>query len=55
MRAYHNTRNITYRKPFGAVCVGVDISLTLDIWDAPDSECTLRIWIDGVGERLIPI
>ncbi len=53
MRAYHNTREETYRRPFGAVRVGGAIYLCLDIWDEPDVSCVCRFWVDGEGESMM--
>lgn len=55
MKAYHNTREIEYRAPFGALNAGDRVKLTLDLWDNDGSRVTLRIWIDGEGERLYPM
>ena len=55
MRAYHNSRNLEYRTPYGAATVGSAVSLYLDVWEAESAVCTLRLWIDGEGETLIPM
>lgn len=52
MRAYHDTRNLTYRAPYGAVAINTPVSLSLDVWDAPGASVKLRIWLDGAGEVL---
>ncbi len=54
MRAYHDTRNSACRAPFGAVPVGTEVMLALDVWDDPGASCACRLWIDGIGERLLP-
>ena len=55
MRAYHNTKQSTWRVPFGAVPAGTEVTVALDVWDDPDASCTCRIWIDGKGETLLPM
>ena len=54
MRIYHNTRNIEYRYPFGALEVKDTAMLSVDVWDM---ECSVlcRIWIDGEGESILPM
>ncbi len=53
MRAYHNTREETYRKPFGAVTVGGAVSLAIDVWDDWEATCSCRLWVDDEGESFI--
>jgi len=55
MGAYHNTRKTEYRQPYGAVKVGETISLSLDVFDGVETECTCRLWVDGKGETLVPM
>ncbi len=55
MRAVHNSRLAVYRSPFGAVTVGSAVSLAVDVWEAPDVTCVLRLWVDGEGETLLPM
>lgn len=55
MRAYHNSREKTYRAPYGACPVGSTVTLTLDVWDVSWAKVTCRIWIDGQGETLHPM
>lgn len=55
MRAYHNTREARCRTPFGAVTIGQTVKLTLDVWEEPEAVCTLRLWVDGKGETLLPM
>ncbi|MDO4890148.1 MAG: 4-alpha-glucanotransferase [Coriobacteriaceae bacterium] len=52
MRAFHDSRNIKYRTPYGAIELGTAVELSLDLWDAPDAHVQLRTWIDGEGESL---
>lgn len=55
MRAYHNTRSAEYRQPFGAVGIGTEITLKLDVWEDPASKGVLRTWVDGVGASIAPM
>ena len=55
MKLIHNSRTSAYRNPFGAVPAGGAVHLTLDVEDCVDPEGTLRIWIDGEGEKNIPM
>ena len=55
MRAYHNSREAIYRTPFGAVPVGTDVSISIDLWDDGNASCVCRVWVDGKGETLIPM
>ena len=57
MKLRHNSRLARYRTPFGAVTAGTEVTLTLEVVkeDAAGIECTLRTWIDGVGEQLYPM
>ena len=53
MRAFHDSRNIEYRNPYGAVAPGTAIRLALDVYDAPVLSAALRVWVDGIGEIII--
>ena len=53
MKAFHDSRDIRYRTPFGAVAPGMPVTLRLDVWDAPGATVSLRTWIDGVGESVL--
>ena len=55
MRAFHDSRNIDCRAPYGAVVQGAGVTLSLDVFDAPGATVTLRTWIDGQGEGLYPM
>ena len=55
MRLYHNTREQDYRSPFGAVRAGTRVALALDVRDAAGATCACRTWMDGRGERLLPM
>lgn len=55
MRLYHNTRKTEYRSPFGAVLTGSRVRLAIDVFDEIPVECSIRLWVDGKGERLIPM
>ena len=55
MRAYHNSRELKFRDPFGAVAVGGAVSVSIDTWDGEAESCDLRLWVDKKGETLIPM
>ncbi|MDO4399523.1 MAG: 4-alpha-glucanotransferase [Coriobacteriia bacterium] len=55
MRAFHDSRSDAFRAPFGALELGGTVTLSLDVWDAPDAQVQLRTWIDGEGEGLYPM
>ena len=53
MYAYHNSQEIKYRSPFGAVKTDTNVSLRLDVSDAaPDVSATVRLWYNDT-ERLV--
>ena len=52
MRVFHDTRDATFRTPYGAVAIGESVALAVDVADADDIEVFLRTWVDGVGETL---
>lgn len=56
MRLIHNSRTPRDRAPFGAVPAGTTVSLSvrLEGADPATAEVTLRTWVDGEGEGLIP-
>ena len=53
MQAYHDTREEKFKKPFGAVLIDTNISLSIDLWEEDASSCSLRIWTEDEGERII--
>ena len=57
MRLIHNSRLPQFRTPFGAVTTGTSVSLSVILEDADPNQATLtlRTWVDGVGETLIPM
>jgi len=55
MRAFHDSRKAEYRSPYGAVEAGGAVSLSLDVFEAPEAACECRVWVDGKGERLVPM
>ncbi len=56
MFLYHNSHDATYRSPFGAVMPETELTISLDAGDAPAGlHCTLRLWIEGRGEELLPM
>ncbi|WP_283170947.1 4-alpha-glucanotransferase [Curtanaerobium respiraculi] len=55
MRALHNTSVEAFRNPFGAIFAGESVDLAVDVWDEPAAVAWLRLWIEGEGERLVPM
>ena len=55
MRIYHDSRNISYRKPFGAAPVGSRIILNADVSECELESVKLELWQDGCGHELIPM
>lgn len=57
MRLFHNSRRSEFRVPFGAVVVGTNVHLTLQVEEADASFLTgeVRLWVDEVGETLVPM
>ncbi len=55
MRILHDSRDLTYRTPFGAVQLGGTVRLTVDVLDEPKAQATLRLWVEGKGETLLPM
>lgn len=57
MKLLHDSHLAAYRSPFGAQPTGGEIYLALDVWEeAPGArvaQAKLRLWRDGVGERLL--
>lgn len=53
MHLYHDSRSLTYRSPFGAVPVGTDVTITLDVDNFPAGRVYLRLWTKK--ELLIPM
>lgn len=51
MQAFHSTSLATYRRPFGAVREGEQVTLSIAVWDDDVISCTLRLWIEGDGEK----
>ena len=55
MDARHNSRDASFRSPFGAVRLGTTVDLAVEVWDRPRATCTCRVWVDGEGEHLYPM
>ncbi len=61
MRARHISSDHAYRRPFGAVHLGEEVSLSIDVWDEPEATAALHLWVEdeeeenGGHERLIPM
>ncbi len=53
MKAYHNSYDNSYRKPFGAVICGQNLMLRLTIQENTEiADCFLRVWGNENGEIL---
>ncbi len=53
MIAFHNSHDLSFRAPFGAVPTGTEITLALLLREAaPGYSCLLRLWWDPLGEQL---
>lgn len=50
MKALHDSRSEVFRTPYGAVPQGDAVRLSLDVWDAQNATCELRLWTDEQGE-----
>lgn len=57
MKLRHNSRSPQFRTPFGAVKLGTKVRLSCTVEDIDPQlvACTLRLWIDGEGEELVPM
>ena len=49
----HDSRNTTYRYPFGAVEAGSVVTLRCDVEGDGTEQVTLRLWQEGAGETLV--
>ncbi|MBQ6743619.1 MAG: hypothetical protein IJR05_02540, partial [Acidaminococcaceae bacterium] len=48
----HDSRNTTYRYPFGAVEAGSVVTLRCDVEGDGTEQVALRLWQEGAGETL---
>lgn len=55
MRVFHDSRDPVYRRPYGAVTAGGTVSLSVDVWETSAPACFLRLWVDGKGEKIVPM
>ena len=55
MKAKHTTSHSEYRAPSGALFTQEEVTLSIDVWEEPEAAVQLRLWIDGEGERLVPM
>ncbi|MEL7566614.1 MAG: alpha-amylase family glycosyl hydrolase, partial [Dehalobacterium sp.] len=54
IEVYHDSHDVNYRSPFGAVPCGTRLFLRIDtISQVPVEECLLRLWEKGDREHLI--
>ncbi len=51
MEAYFNSRDLSFRSPFGAVTEGQELFLKIDIWDCYLESAALRLWTETGGEK----
>lgn len=51
----HNSQDLSFRSPFGAVPCGQSVCLKVAAIDTIVTACTLRLWEDGRGETLLPM
>lgn len=49
----HNSRDLFYRNPYGAVTAGTRVKLRLDVWDEVPADVQLIVWIEGKSEKRI--
>lgn len=55
MNIYHNSRDINYRSPFGALPTGSEVSMRLDVTaDCCPDAVFLRLWVND-SEELLPM
>lgn len=53
LQAYHDSQDVNYREPFGAVQCGEQVKLKLEIQsESPVQECSLRLW-EKETEKLV--
>ncbi len=56
LHVYHNSHDISYRSPFGAVPVGQEIVIRILIQsNKPANDVVLRFWKRDIGEKVIPM
>lgn len=56
MEVYHNSHDIFYRQPFGAVSVNTAIEIKIKITNPISSlKCTLAVWINSDEMKLYPM
>ncbi len=51
MRAYHDSRELKFRDPFGAVPVGGAVCVSIDTWDGEPDWVELRVRVDKKSDR----
>lgn len=49
----HDSRDLFYRNPYGAVIAGTRVKLRLDVWDEVPASVVLIVWTEGRTERRI--
>ncbi len=53
MRAYHNSRELKFREPFGAVALGGAVSISVDTWDGEPDWAELRVRVNKREDQYI--
>ncbi len=51
MRAYHDSRELKFRYPFGAVALGGAVSISIDTWDGEPEWAELKVRVDKKEDR----
>ncbi len=55
MRAYHDSRELKFRDPFGAVALGGAVSISIDTWDGEAESCELCVHVDRREDYSVPM
>ena len=53
MQICHDSQDLRYRSPFGAVCAGTEV--TLNLYAPGCHGASVRLWREGVGETMVPM
>ncbi len=53
MQICHDSQDLRYRSPFGAVCT--DAEVTLNLYAPGCHGASVRLWQEGVGETMVPM
>ena len=55
MRAYHDSRELKFRSPFGAVALGGAVSVSIDTWEGEPEWAELRVRVNNKSEEYYPM